>query len=109
MSDIIVVDDNNFEKEVIQSLVPVVIEFWATWCGPCQKQLPVLEQFATKHKHRLKVCKVDVDEAPRLVTTYNIKSAPTILIFFQGQKVGNVIGLTPAATLDKMITDLTGR
>lgn len=109
MSDIITVDDTNFEKEVIQSLVPVVLDFGAPWCGPCQKQMPILVQFAAQHNKRLKVCKVDVDDAPSLAAAYNIKSVPAILIFFQGKRVGEKIGLTNAAVLDKMVTDLTGR
>lgn len=109
MSNIINVDDSNFEKEVLQSLVPVLVDFGAVWCGPCQKQLPILVQFAAQHKDRLKVCKVDVDDAIGITSKYNIRSVPAMLIFFQGNKVGEKIGLTSAAVLDKLVTDLTGR
>lgn len=109
MSDIVVVDDTNFEKEVLQSLVPVLVDFGAAWCGPCQKQLPILAQFATLHKKRLKVCKVDVDDAPGLTHRYSIKSVPSIFLFFHGQKVDFKIGVTNAAALDTMVTEKTGR
>lgn len=109
MSDVIVVDDSNFDKEVLQSLVPVIVDFGAVWCGPCQKQMLVLAPFATQHKDRLKVVKVDVDDAIGLTTKYGIKSVPAMFLFFQGKQVDSKIGLTNAVTLDAWVKEKTGR
>ena len=109
MSDVIVVDDSNFDKEVLQSLVPVLVDFGAVWCGPCQKQMLVLAPFASQNKTRLKVVKVDVDDAPGLTSKYAIKAVPAIFLFFQGKQVDSKIGLTNAATLDAWIKEKTGK
>jgi thioredoxin 1 len=109
MSDVIVVDDSNFDTEVLQSLVPVLVDFGAVWCGPCQKQMLVLAPFATQHKGRLKVVKVDVDDAPGLTAKYSIKAVPAMFLFFQGKHVDTKVGLTNATALDAWIKEKTGR
>lgn len=109
MSDIVIVNDENFEKEVLQSLIPVLVDVGAEWCGPCHKQLPIMEQFATQNKGRVKVCTVDVDDSPGTTVKYNIRSVPTIILFFQGQKLDAKTGVTNAAVLEALVLEKTGR
>lgn len=108
MSDVIYVDDANFEAEVLNSKVPVLVDFGAAWCGPCQRQLPVLEKFATDNSPKLKVVKVDIDESPQISAKFGIRSVPSLLLFNQGQKVDMKVGLTSKADLDRFILEKIG-
>lgn len=107
MSNVVTVDDNNFETEVLQSDRPVLVDFSAVWCGPCQRQLPIIEKFASDNK-RVKVCKVDVDDAPKVAARLGIKSVPSLLLFNSGEKVGSKVGLTSLAALDNMVLEKVG-
>ena len=91
----IAVNDESFETEVLQSDVPVLVDFWAPWCGPCLMAAPVLEKIATEYRGRLKVCKLNVDEARRTAIEHRIMSIPTLHIFKSGQVVDQIIGVTP--------------
>jgi thioredoxin 1 len=108
MSDFLCVDDSNFESEVINSKVPVLVDFSAVWCGPCQRQLPVLEKFAAAKADSLKIVKVDIDESPGIASRFGIRSVPTLLLFNQGQKVDMKVGLTSLADLDRFVLAKTG-
>ena len=87
----IVVNNDNFEKEVLNSDVPVVVDFWAEWCGPCQAFLPVLEEIAAEAEG-FKVAKVNVDESQELARKYKIMSIPTVLYFNKGEQVKRQVG-----------------
>lgn len=91
----IAVNDESFETEVLQSDVPVLVDFWAPWCGPCLMAAPVLEKIAKEFQGRLKVCKLNVDEARRTAIEHRIMSIPTLHIFKSGQVVDQIIGVTP--------------
>ena len=91
MSEIIITSEN-FEQEVLQSDKPVLVDFWATWCGPCQMIAPIVEEIARENADRLKVGKVNVDEQQRLAIQYGIESIPTLLVFKDGKETDRIIG-----------------
>ncbi|MCS7081497.1 MAG: thioredoxin [Bacteroidetes bacterium] len=91
----ITLTDQNFEQEVLQSELPVLVDFWAPWCGPCRMIAPIIEELAQEYAGRLKVGKLDVDHNPQVSMQYNIRSIPTLLIFKNGQVVEQLIGAVP--------------
>jgi thioredoxin 1 len=107
MSNVVNVDDSNFETEVLSSDVPVLVDFSATWCGPCQRQIIVVDKFATQHLGSVKVCTVDIDDAPLTASKYGIRSVPTLLLFVDGQKVASKVGLTALRELDELLLGAT--
>ena len=108
MSDIVHVDDSNFEAEVLQSKLPVLVDFGATWCGPCQRQLPIVEKFATDNTDKVKVCKVDIDDAPNVVSKLGIRGVPTLMVFNEGKAMGSKVGLTSLAEISNFVMTKTG-
>nr|YP_009732419.1 thioredoxin [Gracilaria textorii]QHS70985.1 thioredoxin [Gracilaria textorii] len=99
--------DASFNEEVIKSSCPVLVDFWAPWCGPCRMVVPVIDQIANEYQDKLKVVTLNTDENPSTTTEYGIRSIPTLMIFVQGQRVDTVIGAvsksTLATTLNKYI------
>ena len=104
MSEIIL-NDSNFEQEVLKSDKPVLVDFWATWCGPCRMLAPLISQIAIKFSDRIKVGKVDVDENPVLAESFNVSSIPTLLFFKDGKVVSQRVGGAPMAVLEAFIND----
>jgi len=94
------VTDANFEQEALKSEIPVLVDFWATWCGPCRMAGPVLEKIAQLYKGRLKVCKLNVDQARQTTIKYGIMSIPTLNIYKDGNVVDQIIGVTPSYESD---------
>jgi thioredoxin 1 len=107
MSNLMSVDDNSFSEEVLNSKVPVLVEFGAVWCGPCQRMLPVLEKLATEQESKIKVVKVDIDDCPTLAAAHGIRSVPTLLLFKDGAKVHTKVGMTSLNDLNTIITTHT--
>jgi thioredoxin 1 len=105
MSNLIHSNDINFDKDVIESDKPVLVDFGATWCSPCKQQLPILEQFAELHKDEIKVVSLDTDESPIVTAKFNVKGVPALLLFKEGRKVGSKVGLTSKAGLEKFLTE----
>ena len=97
------VNDNSFKQEVLEESLPVLVDFWAVWCGPCLRFAPVIEEVAKEYQGRLKICKLNVDEAPNLASIYDIMSIPTLVIFKNGKVLDKIIGAPPKAELIKMI------
>lgn len=94
---------DNFEAEVIASEIPVLVDFWATWCGPCRMIAPAVEEIAEEYEGRLKVGKINVDDEPELASRYGIMSIPTILIFKNGEVANQSIGYVPKDTLEVFV------
>lgn len=101
------ITDENFSSEVLESDVPVLVDFWATWCGPCLQLAPVMEELAGDYAGRVVVGKVNIDEARSLAEQYNIASIPTVIIFKGGQVAKSFMGVAPkeqfAAALDEQL------
>ena len=97
------VNDTNFSQEVINSDLPVLVDFWAPWCMPCHIVAPVVEEIAKEYEGKLKVCKLNVDEAPQIASNYNIMSIPTLAIFKNGEMVDKIIGAAPKQMIESKI------
>lgn len=95
-----------FEKEVLKSDVPVLVDFFATWCGPCQMMGPVLEQLQAEYGEKAKVVKVDIDQAMELAQKYRVMSVPNMMFFQGGQVVDSVVGAVPASVLKEKMDKL---
>lgn len=94
---------DNFEKEVMEANVPVLIDFWASWCGPCRMMSPVIDQIAEEMGEKLKVCKVNVDENHELAEKYEIMTIPAFIVIKNGAEAGRTIGVQPKEDILKLI------
>ena len=103
MSNIIAVTDANFEQEVEKHDGLVVVDFWATWCGPCRMIAPILEQLSTEYEGRVKVAKLDVDANIKTGSRFNVRSIPTLLFFKDGKQVDQIIGAVPKARIEAVL------
>ncbi|HEX3615291.1 MAG TPA: thioredoxin [Solirubrobacteraceae bacterium] len=97
------VTDNNFQAEVLESDVPVLVDFWAPWCGPCRAVAPVVEEIANEKAGQLKVAKLNTDESQQTAIQYNVLSIPTLIVFKNGQEVKRVTGAYPKKKLEAEI------
>lgn len=91
----ITVTDDNFEAEVLKSEVPVIVDFWAAWCGPCRMIAPIVEELAEEYDGKIKVGKLDVDDNQQIAVKYGVRSIPTVLFFKDGEVAETVIGAVP--------------
>lgn len=101
----VAVTDETFDQEVKQSDIPVVVDFWAEWCGPCKQIGPALEELAAEYEGKIKVAKVDVDSNPNTAASMGVRGIPALFIFKDGQVVSNRAGAAPKAALQSWIDD----
>ena len=104
MSNTAAVTDASFEQEVLKSELPVLVDFWAPWCGPCRMVAPIVDEIAKEFDGQIKVYKLNTDENPNVASQYGIRSIPTLMIFKGGDKVDTVVGAVPKTTLSSTIT-----
>ena len=97
------IDSDNFEEEVLNSDKPALVDFWATWCGPCRMLAPVLSEIAEEYSDEVKVCKINVDDEPELAMAYNIASIPTVMYFEGGEQKETLIGYRDKAEFEALI------
>ena len=103
MSKPITVDDSNFAQAVLQAKTPVLVDFWATWCGPCRMVAPVVEELAEEYEGRISFAKLDVDQNPKTAVKYGIMSIPTLLIFKKGEPISQIVGFRPKEELKRSL------
>ena len=98
-NDVVTLQDGTFDQEVLKSDTPVLVDFWAVWCGPCKAIAPAVDEIAKEYKGKLKVGKVDVDHAQQVAQRYGIRSIPTLLVFKGGRVVDTIVGAVPKSKL----------
>ena len=102
------VSDSNFEQEVIQADKPVLVDFWAPWCGPCRMVAPVVEELAEEYDGKVEFVKLNTDDNPNTAVKYGIRSIPTLLVFKEGQPVGQIVGFRPKSDLKQRLDAAVG-
>ena len=105
----VTVTDSNFQEEVLNADQPVLVDFWATWCGPCRMIAPIIEELAEEYEGRAKVVKMDVDNNPQVPMQFGIRSIPTLLFFKDGQVADQLIGAVPKKQLAEKLEALAGQ
>ena len=105
MKNIVDLTETNFEAEVVGADVPVLVDFFATWCGPCRMLAPVLESLSEEFAGRVKFAKLDVDQAPGLAALFNITGVPTLILFRKGEPIQQMVGIGSLKSLRKLLED----
>ena len=108
MSNAAAITSEDFEKEVLQSETPVLVDFWADWCGPCKMIAPSVDAIAAEYSDKLKVFKLNVDQEPGIAAKYGIMSIPTLIIFKNGEVAEQIIGLMPKQKIEEKIAPIVG-
>ncbi len=99
LANAITITDDSFQSEVVESAIPVLVDFWAVWCGPCRMVAPIVDELAVEYEGRVKVCKVDVDSEQKIASDFGIRSIPTLLIFKNGELADQIVGAVPKKQL----------
>jgi thioredoxin 1 len=98
--------DTTFQADVVDSDLPVLVDFWAPWCGPCRMVAPIVEELADEYEGKVKFVKLNTDENPQVAGKYGIRSIPTLLVFKGGQPVGQIVGFRPKSDLEKRLQEV---
>ena len=101
--NVIMLNEDNFRQEVLKSEMPVLVDFWAAWCGPCKMVGPIVEELANDYVGKAKVCKLNVDDCGRIAQSYGVMSIPILILFKDGQEANRIVGFRPKAELAKML------
>ena len=107
-TDLVILQDTTFDQEVLKSDIPVLVDFWAVWCGPCKAIAPTVEELAKQYKGKVKVAKMDVDEHQQVPQQYGIRSIPTLLLFKGGRVVDTIVGAVPKSKLEESLKKAIG-
>lgn len=102
---VLTIGKDNFEAEVMESTVPVLVDFWASWCGPCKMFSPIVDDFAEENGDRVKVGKINVDEEPDLAARFGVMSIPTVVLFREGAAAKTAVGMQSKAQLEEMLAN----
>jgi len=105
MSKPVAVNDADFNKEVLEADKPVLVDFWASWCGPCRMIAPILEEMAQEHQEKLKIVKIDIDANGQNAQKYGVMSIPTLILFKGGEAVERLVGYMPKAQIESKVMD----
>ncbi len=108
MANVTELSSSNFEQEVLQSSQPVLVDFWAPWCGPCRMIGPVVEELAGENADSLKVAKINIDDAQDIASTYGVSSIPTLMIFKNGDVIDRFVGVQPKSRLQEAVDQAVG-
>ena len=103
MSDLMQITDASFEEEILKSELPVLVDFWAPWCGPCRMITPIVEELASEYEGKIKVVKMNVDENQATPTKYGIRGIPTVILFKGGEVAEQIVGAVPKAKIASMV------
>ena len=106
MSNVVEINDIDFDKEVIESEVPVLVDFWAPWCGPCKALAPTLDEISKDNEGKIKIVKINVDDNKEIAVKFGIQSIPTMLIFLKGELKEQIVGSLPKNQIEKTLMDL---
>jgi thioredoxin 1 len=106
MADLLHVSDANFEKEIVQSDIPAMVDFWAEWCGPCKMVGPTVEALAKEYEGKIKIAKMDVDENRETPAKFGIRSIPTLILFKGGKVANTIVGALPKGDIEKELKKL---
>ena len=102
-SDVVILEDGTFDQEVLKSETPVLVDFWATWCGPCKAIAPAIDELAAEYKGKIKIAKIDIDSHQGVPQKYGIRSIPTLLVFKGGRVVDTIVGAVPKSKLSEAL------
>ena len=102
-ADLVILQDATFDQEVLKSDIPVLVDFWAVWCGPCKAIAPTVEELAKQYRGKVKVAKMDVDDHQQVPQQYGIRSIPTLLLFKGGRVVDTIVGAVPRSKLEESL------
>ncbi len=108
MSKALEINQDNFDAEVINSQIPVLVDFWAGWCMPCKMLAPTVDELAADYAEKVKVVKVDIDANPALASKYNVRGIPTLLVLKDGAEVDRIVGVQPKSAIAAKLNDLLG-